>query len=524
MLSPAPGVIIQNKYLLEAPLARGGMGSVWIATHRELAVRVAVKFMAPELAASDGGGARFEREAKAAAHLDSRHIVQIRDYGVADGTPFLVMELLKGESLEQRLARLHRVSLLDALAILHQLAKGLRKAHEVGIIHRDLKPGNIFIARTDDEDVVKLLDFGIAKLSNMAPDANATRTGMVMGSVHYASPEQLRSSKDADVRSDLWSVGVILFRMLVGGLPFRGHEIADVIVKVCAEPIPTPRSMAPDLPPEVDAFFCRALVRNPAERFQTIAELVDAFAALVEHARGPALHAPVVVPPPAPVLVMPPPVTPDLVTPPPVTPPPAMSSAPRAVTPDTLRIPDSEAEAKTALWTAARIPPLVPSGAPDHTLRGASATSVTTHPSASPQRSRHLAIGLAAVSVTVLAGVTVSALLLSPGQAGVSAASSSAPPEMAPPEPSQVNPHAAVSAGEVPAPEPAMSSASAAVPVVPLVARGAASTAAPPEPPAGAGTIVPPVPSPSASPSAAKPAPSPKKPLSKSSDRDVDMP
>src|SRR5690349_7158471 len=113
MLSPAVGVVVQSKYVLESPLARGGMGSVWIATHRELAVKVAVKFMAPELALSEGGSARFEREAKAAAHLDSRHIVQIRDYGVADGTPFLVMELLKGDSLEQRLARVRRMSLPD---------------------------------------------------------------------------------------------------------------------------------------------------------------------------------------------------------------------------------------------------------------------------------------------------------------------------------------------------------------------------------------------------------------------------
>lgn len=280
MLDPSAGLVVNSKYLLEAPLARGGMGSVWTATHRELGVRVALKFMDPAVAATEGGGARFEREAKAAAHLESRHIVQVRDYGVADGTPYLVMELLRGESLEQRLRDRTRLRFDEVTEILRQLAKGLKQAHEAGIVHRDLKPGNIFLARVDDEDVLKILDFGIAKLSHATPDANATRTGTMMGSVHYASPEQLRNSKDADARSDLWSVGVILFRMLVGELPFRGMEIADVIVKVCAEPIPRPTSMAPNLPPHFDAFFERALSRDPRARFQTITELLEAFVRL----------------------------------------------------------------------------------------------------------------------------------------------------------------------------------------------------------------------------------------------------
>ncbi len=389
MISPSAGVVVNSKYVLEAPLARGGMGSVWTATHRELGVRVAVKFMDPAVAASDGGSVRFEREAKAAAHLDSRHIVQVRDYGVVDGTPYLVMELLKGESLEQRLRSRPRLTFHETLTILQQLAKGLKQAHEAGIIHRDLKPGNIFIARTDDEDVVKILDFGIAKITGALPDANATRTGTVMGSVHYASPEQLRSSRGADTRSDVWSVGVILFRMLVGELPFRGTEIADIIVKVCAEPIPKPSSMALDLPASLDAFFDRALARDPKERFQSITELVDAFSVLgrgVMHERAPlapssrentaALPLPLTVP-----------------------------GAP---------LPPSFQEDRTAVWTpppgVIRVP--VPAALPvpaDTTLRGPGTSSVTANPLPAQRGSRTVLFLVTALAVLggVLAIVVV---------------------------------------------------------------------------------------------------------------------
>jgi eukaryotic-like serine/threonine-protein kinase len=522
VLSPAPGVIIQDKYQLEAPLARGGMGSVWIATHRELAVKVAVKFIAPDLASSLDGVTRFEREARAAAHLDSRHVVQIRDYGMADGTPFLVMELLKGESLEQRLARVRRMTLGDTLAILQQLARGLRKAHEQGIVHRDLKPGNIFIARTDDEDVVKILDFGIAKLSRAAPDANATRTGMVMGSVHYASPEQLRSSKDTDARSDIWSVGVILFRMIVGRLPFTGHEIPDIIVKVCAEPIPTPRSIVPDLSHEIDTFFLRALARSPAERFQTITDLVDAFAAI-------ALHAPAAEPP---TLVFASAPAHPAVPPPQI---PAQSPSPAALlgglspsAPVPVASADVDVAQKTAPWTSARIPPVNAPGAHDNTLHGAGGTSVTAHPVRTSARSRRFAIPLAAASAVVIVGGAVSAVVLRSSDTQLSGAATTAsvpaaqtttsptPLEASAEAPVPVPPGGGLpgtalpTSGEsAPAPQAGSSTASASALVgrgPPGVATDAASTI-PTQPPA------PPI-------TTAKPPPRP----AQTPDRDVEMP
>jgi serine/threonine-protein kinase len=182
------------------------------------------------------------------------------------------MELLQGEDLGARLRRTPRLGLAETVTIFVQAAKALRLAHEAGIIHRDLKPGNIFLARSDDEEVVKLLDFGVAKaVTNLLEET--TRTGELLGSPGYMSPEQARGYKQIDARSDLWSMGVILFRMLTGVKPFTGQSLGDVIVKICVEPIPTPRQYAPDLPPAIDRFFVKALARDPARRFQSAREM-----------------------------------------------------------------------------------------------------------------------------------------------------------------------------------------------------------------------------------------------------------
>lgn len=285
MNGPVAGLLVAGKYTLELPLARGGMGSVWVARHRDLGTAVAIKFMESVFVASADARARFEREAKAAAHLDSLHVVQVQDYGVDRGMPYIVMELLKGEDLSTRLTREGRLSLVTTADIMNQVSRALRKAHELKLVHRDLKPANIFIAERDEAQIVKVLDFGIAKAGGPGLAGPATRTGALIGTLHYMSPEQARRSKDVDHRSDLWSLGVIVYRALTGRLPFPGDEIGDVIVKICADPIPVPSSVAPDLPEEVDTFMARALARNQDERFQSVGEFVAALTAIANRPR-----------------------------------------------------------------------------------------------------------------------------------------------------------------------------------------------------------------------------------------------
>lgn len=284
MLTPAPGVVVGDRYVLSRPLAQGGMGSVWIARHRDLDVDVTVKFMMPTLVNSADLRARFEREAKVAARLRSQHVVQVLDFGIDDEMPYIAMELLEGENLADRLKRETRLSLQTSGHIIAQVCKALRTAHDAGLVHRDLKPGNIFLAVKDGEEVVKVLDFGIVKdtAKNDADEASGgTETGVMMGSVHYMSPEQIRSSRQVDHRSDLWSVAVILYKMLTGNPPFPGTNHGDVMVRVCTDSCPPPSSVLPGLSASIDAFFVRALTRDPAARFQSAQEMADAFAAAV---------------------------------------------------------------------------------------------------------------------------------------------------------------------------------------------------------------------------------------------------
>ncbi|NUQ78394.1 MAG: serine/threonine protein kinase [Polyangiaceae bacterium] len=280
MASVQAGSVIAGRYRLERPLAKGGMGSVWVARHLHLDTVVAVKFMAPEFAASADARLRFEREAKASAQIKSPHVVHVYDFGVEGDTPFLAMELLDGEDLGNRLKREGRFSFQVTAAILTQVCKGLRRAHEASIVHRDLKPGNIFLQRQDDDEIVKILDFGLAKILGPARIGEETKTGLVMGSLRYMSPEQLQSSKKVDHRSDLWAVGVILYRCLTGKLPFDAEEMADVVIQILRDPIPAPSAVAPDLNAEIDEFFKRALHRDREKRFQSAHELSTAFVAL----------------------------------------------------------------------------------------------------------------------------------------------------------------------------------------------------------------------------------------------------
>ncbi|EYF05366.1 Hypothetical protein CAP_3283 [Chondromyces apiculatus DSM 436] len=261
------------------------MGTVWGARHVTLGSPVALKFMSKALVEDSLALTRFSREAEAAARIRSPHVVQVLDHGVERGTPYIIMEWLEGEDLGTRLRRERRLP-MDQLALLAaQAARALGAAHEVGVIHRDLKPGNIFLSRSHGgEEVVKLLDFGVAKV--MSPVAHATTeataTGMMVGTPDYMSPEQVRSSKEIDHRTDLWALGVILYLALTGHKPFKGGSLGEVILRICTAPLVPPSQLVPGLSPAVDLFFARACARDLTERFQSAAELSASFMAVTQ--------------------------------------------------------------------------------------------------------------------------------------------------------------------------------------------------------------------------------------------------
>jgi eukaryotic-like serine/threonine-protein kinase len=287
-MRPEPGKVVAGRYRLERPLASGGMGTIWEATHLQLEVLVAVKFVSDEVTADASTRRRFEREAKAAARLQSAHVVRAYDYGVEGGTPYLAMELLTGESLETRLQRVGRIPLDEAAEVLRHVARGLSEAHDLGIVHRDLKPANIFLARAGQEEVAKVLDFGIAKDTQRQLIDDNTGTGTLLGTPRHMSPEQARGG-DIDARSDLWSLGVVMFRALTGRRPFDGKNMADLMASIFADPIPIPSDFAPELGADVDAFFEKALARNPELRFQSALEMADAFDVIAGRPAAPRL-------------------------------------------------------------------------------------------------------------------------------------------------------------------------------------------------------------------------------------------
>jgi serine/threonine-protein kinase len=277
---------IAGKYALVRLIGRGGMGTVWEGRHVSLGTRVAIKFIDVEYTDSHEARARFDNEARAAATIQSKHAIQIFDHGVTDdGKPYIVMEMLQGEPLDGRLERVGRLPLADTARILRQVGRALSRAHERGIVHRDLKPENIFLVRTpdDDDEIAKVLDFGIAKFKKMDGQSggltSSTKTGAVLGTPFYMAPEQARGLRDLDYRVDLWSMGVIAFKCVCGVLPFEGVSVGDLLVKICTTPAPVPSSIVPGVGQAFDAWFLRALEKDPARRFQSALELTDALAA-----------------------------------------------------------------------------------------------------------------------------------------------------------------------------------------------------------------------------------------------------
>src|SRR4051812_23766928 len=229
--------VLVGRYRLDERLGAGGMGSIWRAYHLVLQAPVAVKLIDREHVPDEETLGRFMREAQSAATLRSPHVVQILDYGVDDKLPFIVMELLDGENLAQRLRRLGRLGSADTARIVTHIGRAVARAHEAGIVHRDLKPENVFLIRNEDEEIAKVLDFGVAKVSvsELGQEGSRTRTGSILGTPYYMSPEQAQGNKAVDTRSDLWSLGVIAFECLTGKRPFYSEGLGDLVLQIRSE-------------------------------------------------------------------------------------------------------------------------------------------------------------------------------------------------------------------------------------------------------------------------------------------------
>lgn len=270
---PRPGDVLDGKYRLDREIGRGGMGVVWEASHLRLAQRFAIKMLAPAMLEDAETIHRFEREARAAAHLKGQHVVRVIDVATTSaGVPYMVMELLEGTDLEAQIPDGRCVPLPAAVDYVLQACVALAEAHGAGIVHRDLKPGNLFLAAGDDGVKVKILDFGISKVMN--DDAKLTAAHAAIGTPIYMSPEQLRSSAVVDGRSDIWSLGIILYEIVSGAPPFNGASM-EVAAAIAADPVPPLLSRA-NVPPPFAAIVHRMLAKRPDERFATVQEVAAA--------------------------------------------------------------------------------------------------------------------------------------------------------------------------------------------------------------------------------------------------------
>lgn len=281
----AAGTMITPSLRLVRELGRGAMGSVWVADHLMLDTQMAVKLLLHEAMQQHGSimHERFVREAKATAQLHSPHVVRIFDRGVTAGqVPFIVMELLAGESLGQYLLRKQRLNVAQLLHVVQQVALALDEAHTLNIVHRDIKPDNIFLATVPGsaEPLVKVLDFGIAKLLDAAaPNAQLTSTGAIIGTPKYMSPEQMLSAKAVDLQADLWALAVVAYRALCGVFPFRGESLTELCMAVANAQYSAPSQVEQTLPPGLDQWFSRAFARQARKRFTSAGEMAQAYRA-----------------------------------------------------------------------------------------------------------------------------------------------------------------------------------------------------------------------------------------------------
>jgi len=275
-----PGDVLAGKYRVESVLGAGGMGVVVAVTHLELLEPRAIKFMRAEGLADADAVERFAREARAASLLKSEHVARVYDVGrLPDGAPYMVMEYLEGADLAAALKRAGAMPVAEAALYILQAAEVLAEAHGRGIVHRDLKPANLFLTlRPDGAPSIKVLDFGISKILGNPAELDITRTDTLLGSPNYMSPEQMLATRDVDGRSDLWSLGVILYQLLTRQLPFRGRTVAEIVAAVLETRPAAPSQLCPGLPPEIDPVVLRCLERDVSLRFADMGELARALA------------------------------------------------------------------------------------------------------------------------------------------------------------------------------------------------------------------------------------------------------
>jgi serine/threonine-protein kinase len=275
----SPGDVLAGKYRVERVLGEGGMGVVVAAHHLQLDQKVALKFLLPAALTSPDSVARFLREARAVAKIRSEHVARVIDFGqLENGSPYIVMEYLEGSDLSKWLEQRGVLPVAQAIDFVLQSCEAIADAHALGIIHRDLKPANLFcIRRSDGRFSIKVLDFGISKFTvGEAPGHDITQTNALMGSPAYMSPEQMMRSKGVDARADIWSLGVILFQLLAGRLPFPAQAVTELAIKVANEPAPPLRALRPDSPERLEQVVARCLEKDRTARFQTVGELAIA--------------------------------------------------------------------------------------------------------------------------------------------------------------------------------------------------------------------------------------------------------
>jgi serine/threonine protein kinase len=284
------GTVLESRYELGGVLGAGGMGAVFEAKHLRLDRTVAIKVLRPVFVGHDEYIKRFLREARAASKIRHRNVVEIHDFGeAAGGLVYSVMERLRGQDLEQLLTALPsgRLPWPQACNLLVQAASGLKAVHAAGIIHRDIKPANCFLTTDDDgQPLVKLVDFGIAKLQDAGQSQQLTATAAVLGTPAYIAPELVLTKDAASPRSDIYSFGVLAYRMLSGRVPFSGETAFQVLHRACYEPVPSLRDLAPNVPPAVEAYVLGLLAKTPEERPADVQAVRDALLALGRDTSG----------------------------------------------------------------------------------------------------------------------------------------------------------------------------------------------------------------------------------------------
>lgn len=280
-----PGDVIVGKYRVERILGQGGMGVVVAAVHVHLDERVAIKLLRPEGVAKNEAAERFMREAKAAVKIKSQHVAKVLDVGVMDdGRPYMVMEYLEGRDLGEELDRNGPMAEAVAVDYVLQACDALAEAHKRGIVHRDLKPSNLFLCKNQKPPIVKLLDFGVSKFKDNSLLANTspslTAEAALLGTPYYMSPEQIRSAKDVDERADVWALGVILYELISGRVPFDGESATSVLAAICGDKPKPLHEVCKTVSADVSEIVGACLAKNLAERMPNVRELVRALAAV----------------------------------------------------------------------------------------------------------------------------------------------------------------------------------------------------------------------------------------------------